>query len=223
VLEQMRETQGEYNFAGQYQQAPAPLGGGMVKAKWFRSYTEQEKPERWDVIFQSWDTANKASELSDYSVCTTWGVKEKNIYLLHVLRRRMEYPELKRQVRAHAAEWAAKNVLIEDKASGTQLCQELIQEGLHGVTRCQSKLEKTMRMHTVSSTIENGFVYLLEKAPWLAQYLHEMVTFPNGKHDDQADSTSQALNWLKERFWEPALITFYREEVERMRREGQLP
>src|SRR5438477_3559031 len=196
ILEQLRETQGEYNFAGQYQQSPAPLGGGMVKARWFKSYTAAERPEHFDFVFQSWDTANKATELCDYSVCTTWGVKSDCgsdqvkgagsrrglLYLLHVLRRRMEYPELKREVRQHAADWDAKNVLIEDKASGTQLCQELIQEGMHGVTKCQSKLEKVMRMHTVSNMIDNGFVYLPEKASWLAQYLHELVTFPNGKH-----------------------------------------
>ena len=62
---------------------------------------------------------------------------------------------------------------------------------MHGIKKCQAKLDKTMRMHTVTSTIENGFVYLPEKAPWLSQYLHELVTFPNRKHDDQADSTSQ--------------------------------
>jgi predicted phage terminase large subunit-like protein len=216
ILEQLRETQGEYNFAGQYQQSPAPLGGGMVKRAWFRTYTQADRPERFDFVFQSWDTANKASELSDYSVCTTWGVKQKSLYLLHVLRRKMEYPELKRQLCAHAAEWAPKNVLIEDKASGTQLVQELLQEGMHGVTRCQSKLEKVMRLHTVTSMIENGFVYLPEKASWLAQYIHELVTFPNGKHDDQTDSTSQALNWVKGRLWEPGILQYYREQAQKL-------
>lgn len=216
VLEQLRETQGEYNFAGQYQQSPAPLGGGLVKRAWFRSYTSDDRPDPFDFVFQSWDTANKASELSDYSVCTTWGVKKKSLYLLHVLRRKMEYPELKRQVRAHAMEWAPKNVLIEDKASGTQLAQELIQEGMHSLTRCQSKLEKVMRLHTVTSMIENGLVHLPEKASWLAQYLHELVTFPNGKHDDQTDSTSQALNWIKGRLWEPGILQYYREQAQKL-------
>jgi predicted phage terminase large subunit-like protein len=217
ILSQLRETQAEYNFAGQYQQSPAPLGGGLVKAAWFKSYNESDRPEQFDFVFQSWDTANKATELSDYSVCTTWGVKQKKLYLLHVFRRRMEYPELKREVRAHATDYNAKNVLIEDKASGTQLAQELIQEGVHGVTRCQSKLEKVMRMHTVTSMIENGFVYLPEKAHWLAQYVHELVTFPNGKHDDQADSTSQALNWIKSCLFEPAILVYYREEAMKLR------
>src|SRR5215471_11010556 len=71
TLDRIRRTTGEYNFAGQYQQAPAPLGGGLVKAEWFKRYRENERPERFDRIVQSWDTANKATELSDFSVCTT--------------------------------------------------------------------------------------------------------------------------------------------------------
>ena len=93
------ETIGEYNLAGQYQQSPAPLGGGLVKAAWFKRYRDNELSERFDRIVQSWDTANKATELSDFSVCTTWGVKGKNFYLLSVLRKRLEYPDLKRVVR----------------------------------------------------------------------------------------------------------------------------
>jgi hypothetical protein len=71
TLKRIRRTIGEYNFADQYQQSPAPLGGGLVKVEWFKRYRENERPERFDRIVQSWDTANKASELSDFSVCTT--------------------------------------------------------------------------------------------------------------------------------------------------------
>ena len=66
ILEQIRRTIGEYNFAGQYQQMPAPQGGGMVKAAWFRNYAENERPEEFDRVVQSWDTANKASELGPH-------------------------------------------------------------------------------------------------------------------------------------------------------------
>jgi hypothetical protein len=83
-------------------------------------------------------------------------------------------------------------------------------------------MDKIMRMNTVTSTIENGFVYLPEKAPWLAQYIHELVTFPKGKHDDQADSTSQALNWLKTRLLEPGIVTYYREEAINNWRKGRV-
>ena len=98
TLEHIRRTIGEYNFAGQYLQSRAPLGGGMVKAEWFKRYGENERPERFDRIVQSWDTANKATELSDFSVCTPWGVSGKHLFLLGVFRR-LEYPALKRAVR----------------------------------------------------------------------------------------------------------------------------
>jgi len=147
VLAHIRRTIGEYNFAGQYQQAPAPLGGGLVKAVWFRRYGPDELPQRFERVVQSWDTANKASELSDFSVCTSWGVLGKNLYLIDVLRRRMEYPELKRAVREEYERFDPAIVLIEDKASGTQLIQELIAEGLHAVTRYRPQSDKIMRMH----------------------------------------------------------------------------
>ena len=70
----------------------------MIKAAWFRTYAANERPAAFDRIVQSWDTANKATELSDFSVCTSWGIAGKDLYLLHVLRKRMEYPELKRAV-----------------------------------------------------------------------------------------------------------------------------
>ena len=198
VLENLRRTLGEYNFAGQYQQEPAPLGGGMVKEEWFRSYDPGDEPARFDRIIQSWDTANKSSELNDYSVCTTWGQKKRKIYLLHVLRRRMDYPDLKRAVCELAERFHPTNILIEDKASGTQLIQELNREGVYSVTSYEPPNDKVMRLHSITNTIENGFVYLPTKSDWLEAYLHELTTFPNGKHDDQADSTSQALDWLKQ-------------------------
>jgi len=197
MLEQIRKTIGEYNFAGQYQQAPAPQGGGLVKAAWFKSYAVNERPAEFDQIVQSWDTANKASELSDFSVCTSWGIKGKDLYLLHVLRRRMEYPELKRAVREQRDAFAASVVLIEDKASGTQLIQELVAESVHAVTRYQPQADKIMRMHAQTAMIENGFVHLPNAAGWLAEYLHELTAFPKGKHDDQVDSTAQMLDWFK--------------------------
>src|SRR5689334_1915566 len=190
VLDRIRRTIGEYNFAGQYQQSPAPLGGGMVKAEWFKCCRQSELPEQFDRIVQSWDTANKASELSDYSVCTTWGVKGKDLFLLSVFRRRLEYPALKRAVREQQNLFAATVVLIEDKASGTQLIQELIEDGCHGVTRYQPTGDKIMRLHAQTAMIDSGFVHIPEDAAWLAEYLHEMTVFPKGRHDDQVDSTA---------------------------------
>ena len=217
VLQHLRRTIGEYNFAGQYQQQPAPLGGGMVKAEWFKTYVSGEQPAKFDMIFQSWDTANKSTELSDFSVCTTWGRKNKKFYLLDVLRRRMDYPDLKRTVRSQADRFRPTNILIEDKASGTQLIQELIREGVYGVNRYEPTMEKIMRLHSVTNTIENGFVYLPTEADWRPSYIHELTVFPNGKHDDQADSTSQALDWAKQHPSRYPLEQLYERHLLRLR------
>jgi hypothetical protein len=80
ILQRIRRTVGEYNFAGQYQQSPAPLGGGLVKEPWFQTYKESDLTFEFETVMQSWDTANKATELADYSVCTTWGIKNKHVF-----------------------------------------------------------------------------------------------------------------------------------------------
>ena len=217
LLKGLRQMIGEYNFAGQYQQRPSPLGGGMVKAEWFKYYVPGQKPSKFELVFQSWDTANKCTELSDFSVCTTWGRKKNRLYLLDVLHQRLDYPQLKRAVIAQAHSFQPNNILIEDKASGTQLIQELIRDGVCGVTRYEpGGMDKTMRLHTVTSTIENGLVHLPTEADWLAVYLHELTTFPNGKHDDQTDSTSQALDWVKQGTCNSAVAEYVRGEAIRL-------
>jgi predicted phage terminase large subunit-like protein len=213
VLDRTRRALGEYDFAGQYQQTPAPLGGGMVKVDWFPRFWPDELPDCFDQIVQSWDTANKVSELSNYSVCTTWGIKDSRIYLLHVLRQRMDYPELKRAVREQWQECGATVVLIEDRASGTQLIQELKVEGVHAVTGYTPEGDKIMRMHAQTATIENGSVYLPQGATWLASFLQELTTFPKGKYDDQVDSTSQALAWIKQAPPEHTIFAYHREQI----------
>ena len=145
-------------------------------------------------------------------MCTTWGIRDQRVYLLHVLRKRMEYPELKRAVREQWQAHRATVVLIEDKVSGTQLIQELIAEGLSAITRYLPEHDKVMRLYAQTATIENGFVYLAREASWLAEYLHELTTFPNAKYDDQTDSTSQALSWIKQAP-EPGIITYYRQQL----------
>src|SRR5437667_64077 len=217
TLAHIRRTIGEYNFAGQYQQSPAPLGGGLVKEAWFKRYGEHERPERFEHIVQSWDTANKATELSDFSVCTTWGVHGKNLYLLGLLRQRLEYPALKRAVREQQNLFDATEVLIEDKASGTQLIQELIADGCYGVARYQPMMDKIMRLHAQTAMIENGFVHIPETAPWLAEYLHEMTVFPKGKHDDQVDSTAQFLDWFKTPMPHWGIFEFTRRMAEKLK------
>jgi predicted phage terminase large subunit-like protein len=219
-LEELKRILGEYTFASQYQQRPAPLGGGLVKEHWFKHYHDWERPEKFDWVFQSWDTANKPDELANYSVCTTWGVRAKNLYLLEVFRRQVNYPDLKRAVRELHARYKPVAVLIEDRASGTQLLQELKNDGMYAATACKPEGDKVMRLHAQTAMIEGGFVYLPASAPWLAQYLHELTTFPNSKYSDQVDSTSQALEWAKCGNFGPGMGVFYwyQQESERLKK-----
>jgi predicted phage terminase large subunit-like protein len=142
------------------------------------------------------------------------GREGKDLLLLALFRRRLEYPALKRAVREQQHLFEATEVLIEDKVSGTPLIQELIDDGCHGVTHYQPRGDKTMRMHAQTALIENGFVHIPETAPRLAEYLHEMTVFPNGKHDDQVDSTAQFLDWFKRPFPNQGIFEYTRQLAE---------
>src|SRR5271165_4882362 len=137
---------GEANFAGQYQQRPQAAGGGIVKSAWFRRFSEDERFRRFDAVIQSWDTANSPTELSDYSVCTTWGCVGANVYLLDVFRRRLAFPDLFRAVMSERERHAPDVILIEDRASGTQLVQSLLARGVGQVKACAPRGDKVMRM-----------------------------------------------------------------------------
>jgi len=103
---------------------------------------------------------------------------------------------LKRAVREQAEAFNPKVILIEDKASGTPLIQELVNEGVHAIQKCEPSMNKIMRMNSVTGMIESGFVHLPNQSCWRDEYLHELTTFPNGKYDDQTDSTSQPSTGL---------------------------
>jgi predicted phage terminase large subunit-like protein len=214
TLYELKKNMGEYNFAGQYQQSPAPLGGGILKREWIKEYSDYDRPE-FESIIQSWDTGNKPEELNDPSACTTWGVKDHSLYLLDVICKHLGYPELKRFVVSHARLFGAKTIIIEDKASGTQLIQDLRNDGMSGLKKYCPKFDKKMRFVAATGYFEDGFVYLPKKAHWLDAYTHELLTFPNGKHDDQVDSTSQAIDWFKEHgVVRYGLIEWYKQQAE---------
>ena len=199
TLANIRQTIGDYNFSAQYQQNPTPLGGAMVKTAWLRYYQPGERPARFWRIIESWDTANKSTELSDYSVCTTWGVHDEWYYLIDVYRERLNYPDLKRKVKELAGRHNAPTIVIEDKASGTQLLQDLKAEGLLWITPYEPPPgnDKIMRLHAQTPAFENGRVLLPAYASWLSDYVTELTSFPGTRYDDQVDSTTQALDYLK--------------------------
>ena len=197
-LKRTREVVGDYTFLSQYQQAPVPKGGAMIKTEWLKYYAPNQRPDSFIYTLQSWDTANKSGELNDYSVCTTWGVVGSKYYLLDVFRRRLDYPELKRAVCEQARRYRLPKVLIEDKGSGTQLIQELKREGLFYICAYEppTGTDKIMRLFAQSHHFEAGKVMLPSTASWLDDYRHELTSFPGSKHDDQVDSTAQALHYM---------------------------
>lgn len=203
TLARLRAQMGSAAFLAQYQQAPCPREGVMVKAKWFPRYEPHELPSSFEARVVSCDTANKASELCDYTVFTVWGVKSKHLWLLAVVRRRMEYYELKRALKEVVAQHRAGVVLIEDRASGTQLLQELKWDGVSGVKACDPAGDKRLRLWAQCAAMEQGVVHLPRQAPCLDDYLRELTSFPNSRHDDQVDSTVQAIAWLSARSHSP--------------------
>lgn len=195
-----------------YMQRPTPAGGTIFNMEAFRRYSRATLPARFDRIVQSWDTAQKPAETNDPSVCTTWGIFGNKAYLLHVLAKRMGFPELKRCSRSHAEHWhadfpGADLVLVEDKSSGTSLVQELRHEGfpcpLRGLI---PEGNKEMRALYMSDIVEQGHLYLPDQASWLADYEYELACFPVVKHDDQVDSTSQFGRWFQSNLRKASLL-----------------
>lgn len=197
ILDEIKAEMGIMAFNAQYQQQPVPIEGNLIKWEWFKFY-EYPPAQNDGRIIQSWDTASKSTELSDYSVCTTWLMDGTEYYLLDVTRERLDYPHLKQRVIEKAHRHSAHTVVIEDQASGMQLIQDLRHEkrGIRVIPR-KPVTDKITRMSNQSAVIEAGHVYLPADAPWLDDFKAELLAFPNGKFDDQVDSVSQFLGWAE--------------------------
>jgi predicted phage terminase large subunit-like protein len=202
VLNEIKRNMGSFAFSAQYQQNPLPPDGEMIKWSWFRFYSQRPERAFGDTIVQSWDTASKAGEASDFSVCTTWMVKGNQYYLLDVIREKLLYPELKRRLIEHACLYSATSVLIEDKGSGTSLLDDLREDNAADFVApiaIQPEGDKLLRLSAQSAKIEAGQVHLATDAIWLNDFKIEVLQFPRGSHDDQVDSLSQFLNWIERR------------------------
>ena len=200
VLETLKLQLGSDAFSAQYQQAPAPPGGAMIKRHWIQRYSDL--PPQQDRLFlvQSWDTASKGGPENDFSVGTTWWVtKGKQWYLVDVWRKRVDYPELKAAVQNLAFRFRAQRVLVEDAGAGTSLVQEL-RGKVSGIIAVRPDGDKVSRMAVVSAKFEAGQVFLPERASWLADFEAELFAFPGSRNDDQCDSVSQALSEQNVRF-----------------------
>lgn len=170
--------------------------GNVIKIEWFSRY--RGEPDGVVSIVQSWDTGIKPKEVNDPSVCTTWAVTRTGAYLLHVLRERLTYPDLKRRAIEQAELYEPTHVLIEDKGSGQSLIQDLRESTQIPVVAIEPVGDKVSRMIGATGPIEAGKVFLPEEASWLQAYEGELAIFPLAPHDDQVDSTSQFINWNRQ-------------------------
>ncbi|WP_434361042.1 phage terminase large subunit [Parasalinivibrio latis] len=190
---QEKRTQGTRNWEALYQQRPAPSEGGIIKRAWVKRY--RVPPAHPIRIVHSWDTANKAKEINDPSVCTVWAETKLAYYLLYVWRDRVEYPTLRAMAKSIARKYPPHAVLIEDKASGQQLIQDLRAETRLPVIPIEPEHDKIIRLSSESPKFEAGTVFLPLEAEWLPDYERELFSCPLTDTFDQVDSTSQFLRW----------------------------
>ena len=196
-LEKIRGAVGGRAWASLYQQRPAAAEGVIFKRNYWQFYRPPLTVE-FNRIVESWDTAFKKGTENDFSVCTTWGVADNGYYLLHLWRGRVEFPELKRVLVSLAEQWKPNTILIEDRASGQSLIQELKNFTALPILPVKVDSDKQTRAQAVTPLMEAGKIFLPESAPWVSDFIEEMACFPNGVHDDVVDATTQALNYLRE-------------------------
>ena len=207
----------ERGFEAQIQQNPSAKGGNIMKVHHWREWKDSELPPI-QMVIQSYDTAFEEDEEHDFSARTTWGVFEHEEYLdpklpwtasykgqkrlclilLERLNRRMEYPELRMNAIEAAQLWKPDKVLIEKKASGHSLAQELRRAGLP-VARIKVTDSKFVRAHAASLVLERGCVFYV-KRKWSQEVITQCGNFPADDHDDMVDTCTMAMLWLRKRW-----------------------
>jgi predicted phage terminase large subunit-like protein len=171
---------------------------GIIKRDWWRYYNRNELlTKRILKTIQSWDTAFKDKEGNDYSVCTTWTVATDGYYLNDLWRGRVQFPELKKKSKELYGKFLPNEVLIEDKASGQSLIQELQRETRIPIKPIKVDSDKLARVNAVTPLIENGRVFLPEYDKSMNELIDECEDFPDSEFDDIVDSISQFLNYVK--------------------------
>lgn len=190
-LEQQVRVMGIYGYAGQYQQRPAPIGGGIVKMEWFQTY--DVIPD--DTVHFVIDTAYTKDKRNDPSCIMSVVPHGNRLYLKSVSIVHKEYPEFKR----HLVNWTREHgytdqskIYVEPKASGLSVVQDLKGSGLNVIADRSPTDDKLTRITGQSAKIEAGRVLLPKSAHWLADFASEVNAFPNGVHDEQIDCLEMA-------------------------------
>lgn len=183
-------------WAGLYQQRPAPAGGSLVKRDWVKFYRAiPDEALRFGEWLQSWDLSFKGNDDSDHVVGQVWVKYKAKKYLVHQTRAKLTFTETIIAIKTTSGKYPHVVLkLIEDKANGPAVISALQKEvsGIVGVNVSDSKIA---RLNAVAPEFEAGNIELPDPtiAPWIHDYIEELVTFPQGAHDDQVDATTQAL------------------------------
>ena len=201
-LESLKATRASLDpkyWNAQYMQQPTADSSALVSRKDWRIW-QGDDPPRCDYVIQSWDTAFEAKNSADYSACTTWGVfyneEEDNspqVILLDAFKDRMAFPELKQVALKHYKEWEPDAFVVEKKAAGAPLIQELRSMGIPVQEFSPSRgNDKVVRLNAVADLFTSGKVWAPDTR-WAREVIEEVAAFPVGEHDDFVDTTTQAL------------------------------
>ena len=198
-LEALREELPNAKWQAQYQQNPVGNESAIVKRDWWK-WWEKDDPPACEYILQSWDTAFEKTQRADYSAGTTWGIFSceednfaPNIILLNTYKKRVEFPELKRDVLREYNEYEPDSMIVEKKASGAPLIYDLRAMGVPVQEYTPSKgQDKIARLNSVSDIIASGKVWV-PRTRWAEELVDEVAAFPSGEHDDLVDATTLAL------------------------------
>lgn len=198
---------GTRGFELTFQGNVMPPEGNIIKSEWWRYWKQGQAPWQYQLvdsrylpilgIVQSWDTAFKEKQQNDYSACSTYAVLQNGYYMLDLWRGKVEFPRLKQVAEAQNDKWRPIAVLIEDAASGQSLIQELKAKTTIPVIAVKVDSSKMARTNAAAPTIESGKLFLPEEAAWRPQFEYECEVFPGGANDDQLDTLTQFLNWIR--------------------------
>jgi predicted phage terminase large subunit-like protein len=187
-----------WQWYAQYQQNPTASEAAIIKRDWIRWWVEKDPPEV-EFIVQAYDTALTTKERSDFSVCHTWGVwtnikdNSANVILLNKVKGKYEFPELKVMAHDQYEEWKPESVVVEAKASGHPLIDEMRRSGIFVQDYSPGKgQDKIARLNAVSDMFSSGHVWFPETA-WASATVEEILAFPSGEHDDEVDAMTLAL------------------------------
>ena len=203
ALIELKREMGPIAFSAQYQQSPIPPGGTIIKRKWLKTYDElRSRPG--DRIVMSWDIALSEMESGDYAACVVLLIREEMFFVLEVVRGRFPFETLKGKImELKQQRYQVSTLLIEESPISLGLIQSLRERSIN-VTPYKPDTDKLARLIAQGDLFAGGSVRLPKHAPWLEEFVAELLAFP-GRHDDQVDALTQGLAWGRQR-WSRKMI-----------------